>query len=40
MIYRFQARRLSIPVLLNEDEQKPSEEQLRELIGDLGEKTG
>ncbi|KAF8383510.1 acly-1 [Pristionchus pacificus] len=34
------ARRLSIPVLLNEDEQKPSEEQLRELIGDLGEKTG
>ncbi|GMR31829.1 hypothetical protein PMAYCL1PPCAC_02024, partial [Pristionchus mayeri] len=34
------ARRLEIPVLLNEEEQKPSADQLKTLIGDLGAKTG
>ncbi|KAF8386965.1 hypothetical protein PRIPAC_76107 [Pristionchus pacificus] len=34
------ARSLAIPVLLNKDGQKPNEEELKDLIGDLGEKTG
>ncbi|GMT32112.1 hypothetical protein PFISCL1PPCAC_23409, partial [Pristionchus fissidentatus] len=33
------ARRIEIPVLLNEEDQKPTADQLKTLIGDLGEKT-